>query len=272
MNIFLKHLQEHPSPAPLGSWIMSASPLVAEAMGHAGYRWAVVDMEHTPLDMMEVIHILQAVAGTPMLPVVRVPWNDAVMIKRVLDAGATTVLVPFVQNAEEARQAVRAMLYPPLGHRGMAAMSRASRFGTTPDYLKNANRFMSVIVQLETPEAIAQLEAIAAVEGIDALFIGPGDLSASMGHVGNAAHPDVIRLTQDAVNRAHAAGKLVGTVGGTPSMVRQYREMGFDFVAIASDLAFLVRSAQAAVQELSGPATQTPPAATAAIEQNKGVY
>ena len=272
MNVFLNLVRNHQGNAPLGSWIMSASPLVAEAMGHAGFEWAVVDMEHTPLDMMEVIHILQAVAGTKMLPVVRVPWNDKVTIKRVLDAGATTVLVPFVQNADEARQAVSAMLYPPLGQRGMAAMSRASRFGTTPNYLQNANQFMCVIVQLETPEAIAQLEAIAAVPGIDALFIGPGDLSASMGHVGNAAHPDVIQLIQDAVNRAHAAGKWVGTVGGTPSMVRQYREMGFDFVAIASDLAFLVRSAQAAVQELSGPASQNAPVATATIVQNKEVY
>jgi 2-keto-3-deoxy-L-rhamnonate aldolase RhmA len=163
------------------------------------------------------------------------------------------------------------MLYPPLGQRGMAAMSRASRFGTTPNYLNTANRFMSVIVQLETPEAIGRLEEIAAVPGIDALFIGPGDLSASMGHVGNAAHPEVLALTHDAVRRAHAAGKKVGTVGGTPSMVRQYREMGFDFVAIASDLAFLVRSAQAAVQELSG-AAPSAVASASPFEQNKGVY
>ena len=182
-----------PAGYPVGSFVMSASPLVAEAMGCAGFDWAVIDMEHTPLDLADLAHMLQAVAGTPMLPVTRVPWNDTVMVKRVLDAGAQTLLFPFVQNAEEARKAVAACKYPPMGVRGMAAMSRGSRFGTVKDYFKVANAGVSVIVQIETPQAMDQLEAIVQVPGVDSLFIGPGDLSGAMGFVGDLLNPAVVR-------------------------------------------------------------------------------
>ncbi|HEY1393845.1 MAG TPA: aldolase/citrate lyase family protein, partial [Methylibium sp.] len=144
MNAFRHLLKAAGAHPPVGTWIMSASPLVAEAVGHAGFDWGVIDMEHSPLDMMGVIHLLQAVAGTKMIPVVRVPWNDAVVIKRVLDAGATTLLVPFVQNAEEARRAVAATRYPPEGLRGMAGMSRASRYGLQSNYAQHANEGMGV--------------------------------------------------------------------------------------------------------------------------------
>ena len=127
MNPLQQLLLSAGSHAPLGTWIMSASPLVTEAMGHAGFEWGVIDMEHTPLDMMEVIHLLQAVGNTKMVPIVRVPWNDTVTIKRVLDAGAQTLLIPFVQNADEARRAVAATRYPPEGIRGLAGMSRGSQ-------------------------------------------------------------------------------------------------------------------------------------------------
>ena len=235
---------------PAGTWIMSASPLIAEAIGCAGYDWGVVDMEHTPIDLMTLVHMLQAVAGTKMLPIVRVPWNDSVAIKRVMDAGATTLLVPFVQNADEARAAVAATRYPPEGTRGMAGMSRASRFGTTPNFLATANENVTLIVQLETEEAIANADAIAAVPGIDALFVGPGDLSGTMGHVGQLTHPAVLERTRQAVASAKAAGKPVGTVGGTAEVCALYREMGFDFIAIASDLGLLMRNAQAALAAL----------------------
>ena len=236
---------------PLGTWIMSASPLVAEAMGHAGFQWGVIDMEHTPLDMMEVIHLLQAVGNTPLLPVVRVPWNDAVMVKRVLDAGATTLLFPFIQNADEAARAVAATRYPPEGTRGLAGMSRGSKFGTVPDYPRTANKTIGAILQLETPAAIAELERIAAAPGVDSLFMGPGDLSAAMGHTGNTAHADVMAAMADAARRCNAAGMRIGTVGGTAEVVEQYRAMGFDYVAIASDLGLLMRGAKAAVERLT---------------------
>jgi 2-keto-3-deoxy-L-rhamnonate aldolase RhmA len=247
---------------PLGTWVMSASPLVAEAMGRAGFDWCVIDMEHTPLDMMEVVHLLQAVAGTRMVPTVRVPWNETVTIKRVMDAGANTLLVPFVQNADEARRAVAATRYPPQGIRGMAGMSRASGFGTTPNYLTQANDGVCVLLQLETPQAVAELEAIAAVPGVDGIFLGPGDLSAAMGHVGQPAHPEVFALMQDTAQRCRKLGMPVGTVGGNPDLVRRYVDAGFDFVAIASDLGLLMQAAQGAVAALKTPGAAPAPRAS----------
>jgi 2-keto-3-deoxy-L-rhamnonate aldolase RhmA len=231
-----------PAGYPVGSFVMSASPLVAEAMGCAGFDWAVIDMEHTPLDMADVVHVLQAVAGTHMLPITRVPWNDTVMVKRVLDAGAQTLLFPFVQNADEARKAVAACKYPPTGVRGMAAMSRGSRFGTVKDYFKVANAGVSVLVQIETPQAMDQLEAIAGVVGVDSIFIGPGDLSGAMGHVGDLLHPAVVAVMAESVQRCHAMGKPIGTVGGTAEAVALYRKAGFDYIGVASDLGLMMRT------------------------------
>lgn len=262
MNAFLQRLAQRPPSAPIGTWIMSASPLVAEAIGHAGFEWGVIDMEHTPLDMMDLIHMLQAVAGTPLQPVVRIPWNDSVTMKRVLDAGATTVLVPFVQNADEARVAAQSMRYPPQGTRGMAGMSRASRFGTRAGYATNANADMALIVQLETPQAAQSLEAIAAVEGVDALFLGPADMSASMGLVGQPTHPDVLALFADCVARAHACGKPIGTVGGNAQTVAQYRAMGFDFCAVGSDLSLMMRQGGAELQALRNESAPAQPPKT----------
>jgi 2-keto-3-deoxy-L-rhamnonate aldolase RhmA len=253
MNPFRQMLRARGAKPPVGTWIMSASPLVAEAVGTAGFDWAVLDMEHTPLDLMTLVHLLQAVGNTQMVPVVRVPWNETVIVKRVLDAGAQTVLFPFVQNADEARAAVAATRYPPNGVRGMAGMSRGSRFGTTPDYLKTADKGMGVLVQIETPHAASLLEEIAAVPGVDGLFVGPADLSGAMGHPGELSHPDVMAVMADCAQRAARLGKPIGTVGGTPEMVARYRAMGYDYVAIASDLGLLMRGAQAAVLALRSP-------------------
>lgn len=253
MNAFRHLLKAAGGHPPIGTWIMSASPIVAEAVGHAGFDWGVIDMEHTPLDMMEVVHMLQALAATRMVPVVRVPWNDTVMVKRVLDAGATTVLFPFVQNAAEAQRAVAATRYPPEGQRGMAGMSRASKFGTVPHYLTTANRHMGVIVQLETAQAIERIDAIADVDGVDGLFIGPADLSASMGYVGQLTHPAVMDRMAQAVLRCKAAGRPVGTIGGDPESVAQYRAAGFDYVAVGSDLGLFMQGARSAIAALRTP-------------------
>lgn len=250
MNPFCQLLRARGAKPPVGTWIVSASPIVAEAVGHAGFDWGVLDMEHAPLDLMTLVHLLQAVGNTKMVPVVRVPWNDTVMVKRVLDAGAESLLFPFIQNADEAARAVAATRFPPDGVRGMAAMGRASRYGTTPDFYKAANKQIGVVVQLESPQAIAQLEAIAAVPGVDALFVGPGDLSGTMGHVGQLTHPAVMALMADAAQRARAIGKPIGSVGTTPEVVTRYRAAGYDFLAVASDLALLMRGATAAAQAL----------------------
>ncbi len=250
MNPFKQLLRSRGAQPPIGTWVMSASPIVAEAVGTAGFDWGVLDMEHTPLDMMELVHLLQAVGNTKMVPVVRVPWNDSVTVKRVLDAGAQTLLFPFVQNAAEARSAVASTRYAPEGVRGMAGMSRASRFGTTPDFLRTANKSIGVVVQLETPQAMALLEEIAAVPGVDALFVGPGDLSGAMGHVGDLTHPEVMAAMTDAAQRARAIGMPIGTVGGNPDVVTRYRAAGYDYLAVASDLGLLMRGAMGVVQAL----------------------
>ena len=260
----LTDLLSRPEP-PVRTWVMSASPIVAEAIGWAGFDWGVLDMEHTPLDLMDLVHLLQAVAATPMLPVVRVPWNDVVTVKRVLDAGATSLLFPFVQNAEEAHRAVAATRYPPAGIRGMAAMGRASRFGTVADHYGTANDKIGVIVQLETPAAVDALEAIAAVPGVDAIFLGPADLSGAMGRVGQLTHADVMAVMGDAARRCKAVGKPVGTVGGTPEVVARYRELGFGYLAIGSDLGLLMRAAQGALAAVRGaPAAPAPAPASRA--------
>ena len=253
MNRFRHLLQAAGSQPPIGTWIMSATALVAEALGHAGFDWGVVDMEHSPLDLRDVVHLLQAIGNTKMVPVVRVPWNDAVVVKRVLDAGATTVLFPFVQNADEAARAVAATRYPPEGVRGMAGMSRASHYGTRPDYLRRANAEVGVIVQLETPEALDQIDAICAVPGVDALFVGPADLSAAMGHVGQLMHPAVMARMGSAARRAAELGKPIGTLGGDASAVVQYRALGYDFVALGADLGLLMQGSLSALQSLRNP-------------------
>lgn len=253
MNAFRQLLKSSGAHPPVGTWISSASPIVAEAIGCAGFDWGLVDMEHAPLDVMGVVQLLQALSGTKMMPVVRVPWNDMVVVKRVLDAGATTLMFPFVQNADEARRAVAATRYPPDGVRGMAGTSRATRYGTTPNYFRSANQNIGVIVQIETPQAIDQIDAIAGVAGVDAMFIGPADLSAAIGHIGQLTHPAVMDLMGRAVQRCKAAGTPIGTLGSSPEAVAQYRAIGFDFVAVSSDIGFIMRGAQAAIAALRTP-------------------
>lgn len=253
MNPFRHLLRAAGAHPPVGTWVMSASPIVAEAVGQAGFDWAVLDMEHAPADLMDVLHMLQALGSTRMVPVVRVPSGNPVTVKRVLDAGATTLMFPLVQSAEDARRAVAATRFPPAGVRGMSTMSRASRYGTLPNFQKQADGSMGVIVEIETPAAIAQLEAIADVPGVDALFIGPADLSAAMGHGGDTAHPAVLDLMAQAAQRARALGKPIGAIGATPELVAQYRAAGFGFVAIGSDIGLLMRGAHAVVQSLRTP-------------------
>lgn len=238
-NRFKRWLQGAGPKPPLGTWLMAAAPATAEAMGYTGFDFLVVDMEHVPIEVSDLTHILRAIGCTPADAVVRMAWNDQVLIKRVLDAGAQTIMVPFIQNAEEARQAVAFAKYPPHGVRGVAAVHRGSSFGRTADYLKRANDEVAVIVQLETPEAIERLPEIAAVPGVDALFVGPGDLSAAMGHIGNIAHPDVQALIEKAAQGSHQAGKPIGIVGPNPDMVRRFIGYGYDFAAVASDIAMM---------------------------------
>lgn len=240
---------EGPKP-PIGTWLMTGAASTAEAMGCCGFDFLVVDMEHVPVDVPQATEILRAIAGTPTTAVVRLPWNDQVTVKRVLDAGAQTLMFPFVQSAEEARRAVASTRYPPDGLRGVAAIHRASRFGRVDNYLKRANDQICVIVQLETPAAVARLPEIAAVPGVDGLFVGPGDLSAAMGRLGEVAHPDVQAALAAAAKAAHAAGKPVGIIGQNPDTVRRFFEYGYDFAAVGSDMAMMTTRAVEFLSEL----------------------
>lgn len=242
-NPFKRWLRGEGVAPPLGTWLMSGAPSTAEAMGFCGFDFLVLDMEHVPVDVPQAADILRAIAGTPAAAVVRLPWSDQVTVKRVLDAGAQTLMFPFVQTAEEASRAVAYTRYPPEGVRGVAAIHRASRYGRADGYLKRANDQICVIVQLETPEAMARLPQIASVPGVDALFVGPGDLSAAMGHLGDVAHPEVQAALADAAQAARAQGKPVGIVGANPDMVRRFLDYGYDFAAIGSDMAMMTTRA-----------------------------
>ena len=247
MNPFRDLLRQK---TPLGTWLMAAAPTTGEALGHTGFDFLVVDMEHVAIEFSDLAHILRAIGCTAAAPVVRLAWNDQVMVKRAMDAGAETLMLPFIQNADEARAAVSFMRYPPHGVRGVAAVHRGSRFGTLPGYLANAHERAFSILQLETPEAVANLDAIAAVDGVDAVFVGPGDLSAAMGHIGNIAHPEVQALIAHAARSAARAGKPIGIVGPNPAMVGQFLEYGYSFAAVASDLGMMTGRAGEWLAEL----------------------
>lgn len=225
---------------PVGTWLSSGAPVTAEALGCAGFDFLVVDTEHTPLDPPQMVEVLRAVAATPAQAVVRPAWNDMVLIKRVMDAGANTLLIPYVQNAEEARRAVSYTRYPPEGVRGVAGNHRGSRYGTVPNYLQTAGEQICVIVQIETLAALDRLEEIAAVPGIDSIFLGPNDLAASMGQLGNMAHPEVQQKLAHAASVCRRLGKPCGTLGPTPEAVAQYLGYGFSWVAVGADMTFMV--------------------------------
>lgn len=227
-----------------GVWLGSGAPSTAEAMGCAGFDFLVVDMEHTPVDAPQLIELLRAVAGTPAPAVVRMPWNDMVMVKRALDAGAQTLMLPFVQDADEAKRAVAYTRYPPDGVRGVAGSHRASRYGTVPNYLKNANAEICVIVQIETLAALEQLPQIAKVPGVDSIFIGPSDLSASMGLLGDVGNAAVQEKLKHGAQLCRQLGKPCGIIGTTPELVAKFADYGYTWIAIGSDMGFMVGRAQ----------------------------
>ena len=237
---------------PVGTWLMSGAPSTAEALGCAGFDFLVVDMEHVPIDVAGMIEILRTVAGTCAQAIVRPPWNDTVMVKRAMDAGAQSLLFPFVQNADEARRAVAATRYPPAGIRGVAATHRGSRYGTVANYLKRANDEVCVIVQIETTAAFEKLDEIAAVPGVDSIFVGPGDLSASMGHIGDIGHAEVQDKLAAAAAACRRLGKPCGIVGPTPEMVGKFLEYGYSWVAIGSDVGMMVGRAQEYLGKVRG--------------------
>ena len=237
----------------IGCWLSLGSPISTEVVGVAGFDWLLLDAEHAPNDVLSLIPQLMALKDSTSAPVVRPPWNDTVIIKRLLDAGFHNFLVPFVETVEEARRAVAATRYPPAGVRGVSLSQRSNRYGSVPDYLQQANEQIAVVVQIESRAGVAAAADIAAVEGIDALFIGPGDLAAAYGHLGNPAHAEVQQAVQQVHQAARAAGKATGILATVEADARRYLDMGMSFVAVGSDLGLLRMHSQALCDKYRDP-------------------
>ena len=229
----------------IGCWSSLGSHITTEVLGVAGFDWLLLDAEHSPNDVLSLIPQLMALKDSVSAPVVRPQWNDTVQIKRLLDAGFHNFLVPFVQSAEEARAAVAATRYPPQGVRGLSVSQRNNHYGTVKDYFKIVNDNIAVMVQIETMVAVNAIEEICAVEGVDGVFIGPGDLSTTMGHIGNPLHPDVQAAMQKVLAGARKFGKPVGILAPAEADARRYLEMGITFVAVGSDLGVFRNATQA---------------------------
>lgn len=226
----------------IGLWAGMCSPIAAEILCDANYDWLVVDGEHAPNMLDTFLSQLQVLARGHAEPVVRTPWNDPVLFKLVLDIGATTILVPYVQNAEEAKVAADAMRYPPRGNRGAAGQTRASRYGRVKDYFAKAESEICLLVQAETKSAVEQIDKIAAVDGVDGVFIGPNDLSASIGHLGNRMHADVQGLIKLAQQKLKSAGKPSGILASSVEEAQSYIDMGYTFVAVGADYSLYTRA------------------------------
>lgn len=233
----------------IGLWLGLADPYSAEICGGAGFDWLLVDGEHAPNDVRSTLAILQAVAPYSVAPIVRPPVGQTHLIKQYLDLGVQTLLVPMIDTAAQAREMVAATRYPPQGVRGVgSALARASRWNGIPDYLQQANNEICLLVQVESKEALVNLDDILSVDGVDGVFIGPADLSASLGHLGNPSHPDVVQAIEEAITRIVKAGKAAGILSSDEKASRRYLELGCTFVAVGVDTSMLAR----ATRELAG--------------------
>lgn len=228
----------------IGLWVSLASAYATEVVAGAGFDWILIDGEHSPNDPITVLPQLQAAAAYPVSAIVRPAWNDKVLIKRYLDIGAQSLLIPYVQTVEEAAAAVAAIRYPLRGVRGVASATRASRFGRVSDYLARAEDELCLLVQIETRQGLDNLEAIAGLDGIDGVFIGPADLAAGLGHLGEQGHPEVQAAIQDAVRRIRACGKPAGILTPDEATARRYMQWGTTFTAVGLDVAILAREAE----------------------------
>ncbi|MDO9063510.1 MAG: aldolase/citrate lyase family protein [Microbacterium sp.] len=229
-----------------GIWVCSGSPLVAEICAGAGLDWVLIDMEHSPNGLESVLAQLQAVAAYPVTPVVRVPIGDVVMIKQVLDLGAQSILVPMVSSKADAEAAVAAVRYPPRGARGVgSALARSARWNRVDGYLTDADEHVSLFVQIETSAGVEAAAEIAAVDGVDGVFVGPSDLAASMGLLGQQTHPDVVAAVLRAFDAVRGVGKPVGVNAFDPAAADSYIAAGASFVLVGADVALLARGSEA---------------------------
>jgi 4-hydroxy-2-oxoheptanedioate aldolase len=236
----------------IGLWSSLASNIAAEIIAGAGFDWVLIDTEHSPNELPLIQGQLQAFMESRTMPVVRPAWNDMVLLKRLLDVGVQSFLIPFVQNAEEARRAVACTRYPPQGVRGVSTSMRANRYGRIKDYHKLANEHICMLVQVETRAALSHLDEILAVDGVDGVFVGPQDLAADFGHLANPAQAEVQAAIADAFGRIRKAGKAPGIVVANEADARKWLDHGGLFVAVGSDQNILARQTEALVAKFKG--------------------
>ncbi|SMX42473.1 HpcH/HpaI aldolase family protein [Octadecabacter ascidiaceicola] len=236
----------------VGLWISLCSNFVAEVTAPAGYDWALIDMEHSPNDYFSVLGQLQVFASSQTTAIVRVEWNNAVAVKRLLDLGAQGVLFPMVQSVKEAEQAVAATRYPPHGVRGVSGATRATKFGRVADYVERVVEETTVLLQLETRAAVEQAEAIAAVEGVNGIFFGPADIAADIGKLGKPMDPEVWDLIKPAAQKLIAKGVPVGTLVLDPEFATELLNEGFTFVACGTDASLLAKASDALLEQVKG--------------------
>jgi 4-hydroxy-2-oxoheptanedioate aldolase len=228
----------------IGLWVSLASAYSTEIVAGSGFDWLLLDAEHSPNDPPTILPQLQAAAPYPVSVIVRPAWNDKVLIKRYLDVGAQSLLVPYVQNEEEAVAAVESIRFPTRGVRGVAGLTRATRFGRIGDYAKRAEEELCLLVQIETRQGLDNLEKIARTDGIDGVFIGPADLAAGLGHLGEQGHPEVQAAIHDAIKRIKACGKPAGILTPDEATARRYIEWGTTFTAVGLDAGILARESE----------------------------
>lgn len=244
--------------AQIGLWQALANPYTAEICAGAGFDWLLLDGEHAPNDIPLILAQLQAVAPYPVEPVVRLPIGDPVLIKQILDLGARSLLVPMVESAEQAEALVRATRYPPHGIRGVgSAIGRASRWNRTPSYLEQASEDICLLVQIESVAGLDAVDAIAAVDGVDGVFVGPSDLAAALGYLGQPTHSSVQEAVERAFAAIMAADKAAGILIADKDLARRYLKMGVSFVAVGTDVTILARSAESLAREFLGKTSES---------------
>jgi len=236
-----------------GLWLGLPDNSAAEIAASAGFDWLLIDSEHAPFDLRSILAHLQAIAPYDVAPIVRPVTGDTALLKQLLDIGVQTLLVPMVEDADQAVALVRAVRYPPQGIRGLGtSLARAACWNGIPNYLTEANDQICLLVQVETRSAMDNLDAILAVDGVDGVFIGPSDLSASLGYIGDAGHPEVVRIITDGLKKIRAADKFAGLLSLDPGLSQTYVEAGANFVGVGVDTLLLAQAARQLAKRVKG--------------------
>lgn len=257
-TLFTHEAKNARNRAAAGMFLSSGDAGIAEIAAGAGMDYLLIDAEHSPLSLESVQDQLRAIAGYDSIPVVRVPENDARIIKQYLDLGAQSLIVPMIFTVDDAAKAAASVAYPPEGIRGIgSALARSGGWGRYPNYLTTARDTITLIIQIETAEALANIDEILAIDGIDGIFIGPSDLSASMGYLGQQNHPEVVAAAKDVLAKASAAGKIAGVNAFNPDQTADYVAAGADFVNVGADVALLARATEQLAATWTSTETET---------------